>query len=1563
MRSVIRISFAAAVLTQCLLLLTGCPLLFPPKTSVTVVPGSATIKVGDTVHLTASSTNRNDTTFDWVSSAPEVASVTEGIVTGVAQGIATITATGTDSGKSGKATIKVEAAPSEGESEGEPGTQNSIVTDKNSVNVPEGGTASFQVKLGAQPASNITVSVANVAGDSDISVQSGATLTFSTTLWNVFQAVTLYAAEDADSLYSPATIRCSAPGLTNKNVVATEQDNEGPAKALVGWVHDTGGLPVPFATVTAGTQTSNTDGVGLFRFDAVEEADDLLVSVEADGYTANSRAIDTASVNSPTANFVLKRREVAKSLNIDTGGRVADVMGNALTLAAKSLVTKDGKQVTGDVDVSITALDVTEPDELKAFPGSFSGIALGRKTGETVQLETFALAEYDVRQNGEEVQLDMAKSAVATIQLTLNDDRLAVDEVVPLWYFNEETGLWEEKGDGIVKSDGQGGLYWEANVPHFSWWNCDQPIETKHCISGRVVDQSGNAVRDAEVYGDGVDYSGTSYGMTDAEGYYCMDVKCGSTVTVRVVLPGAVDAVDSETISVPGDCGVTCAGGGCAAVPDLQGYFPSCIEGYVRDGSSGAGIPGVTVYSSVGAIATTDADGYYRMNVPENVAITVYVIGRPAIVVISPPADEPCAQGDFDVELPGDGDVVGQIVSVNLVDQTGLLPDLPAKSFSAQVNLAQFFADIPYGIQHVPPMDLYQVYTMADIEGALGGLEEVAAKALTSIGDLLPTGPLDPGTPGAISDGAHANDMIRLSDFMNDLMYWKKADTPDSIVKRIMAKQFGLFDETLLPFMSGTFVDVYSLLDLLMPPVVPEPPKQLEPGRIANDVPLTFSWPGGLDIGAFDCVVNPGVPVSFTSLETLDNGLTRFDLSGGLNLQWEVPQTPGDIVVLAGAFVSLESADELGIADAGSILKEASDEVFILTCVLQDDGSFTVPLEVVKRNIPGWAANKPLIGALGFGRVYVGDTDVPLTGGGNGTVNLVRAELSFNIGYVPELDAGNDHSSAQDLPMDGTEVYGVVDGPEDTGDWFQFDAVAGHVYVLPIGGSCDVALLDANDTVLATPAYSDYYYRDEEILWRAPTDGVVYVRAQYEGGGLLPMYFLSLQDLGEMPESVTFPDAALEQAIRDALSDEGPIMVKRQGDEKQLEGEGEGWITIPVYDRTVQYGNYAYCSGAVSVSGASDLQVHFSAIDIGSGDQMWASSSDWWGPGLYPDYTTYSAYADSLQLMVSSNGNDPGSFTIDSVSYLGGPDLLPEFSGNLFTSACGDIPQSQGPIPIVDLLRLRYVYATSRGIQDLTGIEWCLRLQSLNLSYNQISDISPLSSLTTLSSLELSNNLISDIGPLTSLTNLWRLLLDSNQILDIGPLTGLTHLERLHLWGNQIADLSPLSGLTNLSYLVLAYNQIADLGPLSGLSVLDEVYLDNNQIADIDPLAGLTSLWGLSLWGNQIADIDPLSGLTNLHWLYLDNNQIADIGALVGLTNLEELHLNSNQIADITPLVDNPGIGQTVTPWGWNQPDQINLCDNPLSEQARNVDIPALEARGAIVEWCEWEWESEGEGE
>ncbi len=117
-----------------------------------------------------------------------------------------------------------------------------------------------------------------------------------------------------------------------------------------------------------------------------------------------------------------------------------------------------------------------------------------------------------------------------------------------------------------------------------------------------------------------------------------------------------------------------------------------------------------------------------------------------------------------------------------------------------------------------------------------------------------------------------------------------------------------------------------------------------------------------------------------------------------------------------------------------------------------------------------------------------------------------------------------------------------------------------------------------------------------------------------------------------------------------------------------------------------------------------------------------------------------------------------------------------------------------GLLSQAELNRLYVLDARKLGIRDLTGIEYCQNLQSLNLDTNNISDITPLTTLLSLTSLNIENN----------------------DITDIEPLSGLYYLKYVWLGGNDIANLSALvanaenGGLGHDSYVRLTKTPLLD---------------------------------------------------------------------------------------------------------------------------------------------------------
>ena len=83
--------------------------------------------------------------------------------------------------------------------------------------------------------------------------------------------------------------------------------------------------------------------------------------------------------------------------------------------------------------------------------------------------------------------LQLADGTKSTLVMTIPDEQLqTAPSTIPLWYFDEEVGIWKEEGFAEKIGD-----QYIGDVAHFTDWNCDKPEEYATII-GRLLDCSGN---------------------------------------------------------------------------------------------------------------------------------------------------------------------------------------------------------------------------------------------------------------------------------------------------------------------------------------------------------------------------------------------------------------------------------------------------------------------------------------------------------------------------------------------------------------------------------------------------------------------------------------------------------------------------------------------------------------------------------------------------------------------------------------------------------------------------------------------------------------------------------------------------------------------------------------------------------------------------------------------------------------------------------------------------------------------------------------------------------------
>lgn len=223
-------------------------------------------------------------------------------------------------------------------------------------------------------------------------------------------------------------------------------------------------------------------------------------------------------------------------------------------------------------------------------------------------------------------------------------------------------------------------------------------------------------------------------------------------------------------------------------------------------------------------------------------------------------------------------------------------------------------------------------------------------------------------------------------------------------------------------------------------------------------------------------------------------------------------------------------------------------------------------------------------------------------------------------------------------------------------------------------------------------------------------------------------------------------------------------------------------------------------------------------------------------------------------------------------------------------------------------------------ITDLTGLEYAVNLQELDLDYNKITDLSPLKELKNLKKLDISYNNGAVQG--------------TDGITDLSPLAGLTGLEYFSSVGNDgVSDYGVVSKFTELSYLNLSICGLEDISFLSGLTSLENLYLAFNDIYDILPLQNVTALKKLALGNNRLQDISVVANMSGLTQFTVENNYIEDFSPVLGLDALNYLDVSRNFLSD-------EQMGQIME----SLADAETVYVSPVADDSKRAELICLNA-------------------
>lgn len=396
--------------------------------------------------------------------------------------------------------------------------------------------------------------------------------------------------------------------------------NSGPAPTAFTYAPLTGvvkssGNPLEGVSVMSGAQElAKTDANGVFTLDKVPSANGRTVlKFRKAGYVDITRAFQKVDNDLWQVNMLHESQTNSSqttTFNASVGGEVKvtkwvyDNSGShqvdMKVALPKSFTDASGKAYTGDVKASLTYVSPDDNNFSETMPGG--DLAAVRSDGSDAQLVSYGMAGVQLTDaKGNELKLTSGQEATVTFPVPVSmADKL--HESIPLWSFDETTGLWKEEGEAKLNSERTAYI---GKVKHFSWWNLDYP-ESRATLKVDVADTGGKKLKNVRINVDGqvtwwTGEDGHAEGYVPANTNFFVEASTdygfrdhkdvnglapGTTETVTFQLQKVTEISGTVTVASGSKvCVVTlsCASGQIEVVTDLLGrykmFVPSTYSG------------------------------------------------------------------------------------------------------------------------------------------------------------------------------------------------------------------------------------------------------------------------------------------------------------------------------------------------------------------------------------------------------------------------------------------------------------------------------------------------------------------------------------------------------------------------------------------------------------------------------------------------------------------------------------------------------------------------------------------------------------------------------------------------------------------------------------------------------------------------------------------------------------------------------------------------------------------------------------------------------------------------
>ncbi len=313
------------------------------------------------------------------------------------------------------------------------------------------------------------------------------------------------------------------------------------AATVHGIVSDESGSILSDVQIFLDGNSTTTDQYGNFVFaDVSIPTDNAYLTASKSGYFNGSRTFQPVKNSINKVRITLMDKGIAIMVDGANGGDANLGDGTKISLAANGVKTADGSTYSGMVSVYAKLLNPTDPDMLSMMPGDLIAEDL---SGEEQALETYGMIVVELEGSSGEA-LNIADGSTAEITIPMDASVASgAPSSIPLWYFDETTGIWTEEGSATLVGD-----KYVGEVSHFSFWNCDAPfpiVKITGTIENDGVTLSNVLVKVSRTNGSTNRPSGSGY--TDTAGVFCGKMPANETLLLEV-MNQCGEAVSSTTI-------------------------------------------------------------------------------------------------------------------------------------------------------------------------------------------------------------------------------------------------------------------------------------------------------------------------------------------------------------------------------------------------------------------------------------------------------------------------------------------------------------------------------------------------------------------------------------------------------------------------------------------------------------------------------------------------------------------------------------------------------------------------------------------------------------------------------------------------------------------------------------------------------------------------------------------------------------------------------------------------------------------------------------------------------